>query len=81
MGELTDKIRQEQLAWACRRLEALDKMEVKLREMRVLAEYAASRNLGEIGVAQVQNWMDILKAEVHAIDRETAHARADGLEH
>ena len=38
MGQLTDEILQEQLAWARRRLEALDKIEAKLREMRTLAE-------------------------------------------
>ena len=32
MGQLTDEIRQEQLAWAHRRLAALDKMEAKRRK-------------------------------------------------
>ena len=31
MGQLAEEIRQEQLAWAQRRLAALDKMEAKLR--------------------------------------------------
>ena len=79
MGQLTNEIRQDQLTWARRRLEALDKMEAKLREMRALAEYAASRSLSETEVAQVQEWMDILQAEVVAIDRETAWTGADVL--
>ena len=62
MGQLTDELRQEQLTWARRRLEALDKMEAKLREMRALAEYAASQSLSENDVVQVQEWMDILQA-------------------
>ena len=72
MGQLTDEILQEQLAWARRRLEALDKIEAKLREMRTLAEYATRRSLSETEVAQVQKWVNILQAEVVAIDRESA---------
>ena len=37
-----------------------------------LAEYAASRTLSETEVAQVQEWVNILQAEVIAIDRESA---------
>ena len=81
MGQLADEIRQEQLAWAHRRLAALDKMEAKLREMRALAEYAASHSLSETEVSQVQEWMDILQAEVVAMDRETAWTGADALAH
>ena len=72
MGQLADENLQEQLAWARRRLEALDKIEAKLREMRTLAEYAASRSLSETEVAQVQEWVNILQAEVVAIGRESA---------
>ena len=81
MGQLADEIRQEQLTWAHRRLAALDKMEAKLREMRELAEYAASRSLSKQEVAQVQEWVDILHAEVTAIDRETVWMGADSLAH
>ena len=79
MGQLAEGIRQEQLAWAHRRLAALDKMEAKLREMRALAEYAASRSLSDAEVAQVQEWMDVLHAEVTAIDQESAWVGADAL--
>ena len=81
MGQLTDEICQEQLAWAHRRLAALDKMEAKLREMRALAEYAASRRLSENEITQVQEWMDILQAEVVGLDRETAWKGVDALAH
>ena len=79
MGQLTDEIRQEQLAWAHRRLAALDKMEVKLQEMRALAKYAAIRSLSQIEVVQVQEWMGILQAEVVAIDQESAWTGVDDL--
>ena len=81
MGQLTDEICQEQLAWAHRRLAALDKMEAKLREMRALAEYAASCSLSENEITQVQEWMDILQAEVVGLDRETAWKGVDALAH
>lgn len=72
MGQLNDEIHQEQrLEWIRRRLDALDKMEVKLREMRELARYAAGRSLSVTEAAQVQEWMDILQKEVIALDGET----------
>lgn len=72
MTNLTDEIRQEQLKRVRRRLEALDKIEARLQEMRSLASYAASRNLSESEAVQVQEWVDILQAEVQAIDQETS---------
>lgn len=71
MGEITDEIRLEQLEWSRRRLEALDKIEAKLLEMRELARYATSRILSQKESAQVQEWVDILQAEVNAMDKET----------
>ena len=72
MGETTDEINQKQFDWTRRRLEALDKIEAKLLKIRELAVYAASRTLSQKEVAQVQEWVDILKAEVDALDQETA---------
>ena len=81
MSQLTDEMNQEQLAWARRRLEALDKMEVKLREMRELAVYAASRSLRETEVAQVQEWMNVLHREVVYLDQETLWRGGEEFEH
>ncbi|MBP2662107.1 MAG: hypothetical protein H6Q71_55 [Firmicutes bacterium] len=50
MGQFYNQTRQEHLTWAQRRLEALDKMEVKLKAMRALAVYAASRTLSQAEV-------------------------------
>ena len=72
MEEVIEETRQEQLEWLHRRLAALDQMEAKLREMRELAVYAASRNLKEHEIAQVQEWMNLLQAEVLALDKATA---------
>ena len=68
----TDENSQAQLEWARRRLEALDKIEAKLKEMRELAIYAASRTLGPKEAVQVQEWVDILKTEVRDLDQSTA---------
>ena len=81
MSQLTDEMNQEQLAWARRRLEALDKMEAKLREMRELAVYAASRSLRETEVAQVQDWMNVLHREVVYLDQETLWRGGEEFEH
>ena len=72
MGDLKEEICREQLEWVRRRLEALDQIEAKLRQMRQLATYAASRNLTDEEVAQVQEWVNILQAEVNALDKATA---------
>lgn len=80
MDNLTDEIRQEQLAWVRRRLAALDKIEGKLLEMRELAAYTASQNLSEQEAAQLQERIDILQAEVRAIDKETQSGK-DCLAH
>ena len=72
MEEVIEETRQEQVEWLHRRLAALDKMEAKLRQMRELAVYAASRNLKEHEIAQVQEWMNLLQAEVYALDKATA---------
>jgi len=70
--ELIKESRREQLSWARRRLAALDKIEAKLREMRSLAVYAAGWHLSEREAAQVQEWVNILQAEINALDRATA---------
>ena len=53
-----------------RRLDSLDQIEQKLRQMRELAIYAAGRSLNEKERIQVQEWIDILKEEVNALDQE-----------
>ena len=69
------------MAWARRRLEALDKMEVKLREMRELAVYAAGRILTPSEAAQVQEWMNVLHREVVYLDQETLWRGGEEFEH
>lgn len=69
------------VTWAQRRLEALDQMEVKLREMRALAVYASGRSLAPREAAQVQEWMNVLHREVVLLDQETLWRGIDALTH
>lgn len=63
---------QNELEWCHRRLLALEKIEDRLKEMRELAVYTASRVLSKEDATQVQEWMSVLKAEVEGLDKETA---------
>ena len=67
--------------WVQRRLEALEKMETKLREMRTLAEYATERALAPKEVMQVQEWMKRLHCEVVLLDQESLWRGSDDLTH
>lgn len=67
--------------WVQRRLEALEKMETKLREMRTLAEYATERTLAPREAEQVQEWMNVLHSEVVLLDQETLWRGSDDLTH
>ena len=69
------------VAWAQRRLEALDEMEAKLREMRELAVYAAGRILTPSEAAQVQEWINVLHREVVHLDQETLWRGGEEFEH
>lgn len=40
--------------------------------MRELTAYAASRSLSAAEAAQVQEWVDILQAEIQTLDKSTA---------
>lgn len=71
MGE-NDEICQDQLDWIRLRINALNKIESILRQMRELATYAANRTLSEQEAAEVQEWVDMLQAEVNVIDKSTA---------
>lgn len=73
MEELLEEVRQEQWQRLRRRLEALDLMELKLRQMRELAVYAAERNLRDYERVQIQQWMDALQREVRELDRATVY--------
>jgi len=76
VDKINEKICQGQLDLVRRRMEALDKIEARLRQMRELATYAASRTFSEKESVQLQEWIDILQAEVNAIDKSTAFGKA-----
>jgi FtsZ-binding cell division protein ZapB len=69
---LNEEICKEHLEWARRRLEALDKIEVKLKTTRSLAVYAATHKLSEREIIKIQGWINILQTEVNELDESTA---------
>lgn len=71
MAEL-EELYQNEFEWCQRRLKALEKIEDRFKEMRELAAYAAGRVLSQEEAAQVQEWIDALKAETEKMDKETA---------
>lgn len=62
----------DQEKWVHHRLKALDKIEVKLKTMRSLAVYSATHKLSEAEIVKVQEWINILQAEVNELDTTTA---------
>jgi flagellin-like hook-associated protein FlgL len=62
-------ISQEQLEWVRCRLEALDKIETKLKAMRELAAYAANHALSKKEADRVQEWVNILQEEINELGK------------
>lgn len=71
MEQAIQEWREEQLVLCRRRLVALAAIESKLREMRELAVYAASRSLHAGEAAQIQEWILHLQQEVQQLDTAT----------
>jgi hypothetical protein len=57
-----DYLRQ-QLEWVKQRMEALDKAEAKLREMKMLAEYARDNDLNQGEVKALNARLHVLRKE------------------
>ena len=72
----TDENVQVQLDWVRCRLETLDKIEAKLKEIRELAAYALIRILSPAEAAQIQEWVDVLKNEIQALDQATSEGQS-----
>lgn len=59
------------LAWVQQRLEALDKIEVKLLEMKSLAELARDHKLDQVQINTLNLRIRLLKRQVNVLDMET----------
>lgn len=63
------------LAWIQQRLEALDKIEVKLQEMKSLAELARDHKLGQVQIEMLNTRIRLLRCEVNALDIKTGQGK------
>lgn len=61
----------EQLAWAKRRLAALAEIEIKLREMKCLAELARDHSLTKQEIAKVDKRLKVLQYDIIDLDGQT----------
>lgn len=62
---------EEKLKWVKYRLEIIDKIENKLKEMKMLAEYVKNNNLSSIQIKDINEKINILKQEVLKLDKES----------
>lgn len=65
-----DYLRQ-QLEWVAWRIETLDKIDVKLKEMKALAEYARDNNLNQVQTQLVNDKLQVLQKEVTELDEQS----------
>ena len=61
----------EKLAWAKRRLAALTEIEIKLKEMKCLAEFARDHSLTKQEIAKLDKRLKILQYDIIDLDRQT----------
>ncbi|WP_231889857.1 hypothetical protein [Oceanobacillus sp. Castelsardo] len=61
---------EEQIEWCKQQDLILEKIEMRLREMRRLAEYSIKHNLTSIEIEQLNNQLNDLKDEVHVLQKK-----------
>lgn len=62
---------EEKLKWVKYRLEILDKIENKLKEMKTLAQYAKNNNLNSTQIKEINSKINILNEEILKLDEES----------
>lgn len=72
MNESSEQILRSYLEGIKNRIEALDRIEEKLCQLRELAVYAAGRTLNEKEANEIQEWVNILSSEIKKLDQSTA---------
>lgn len=71
MGNNNEKYLKEKLEWIKYRIEMLDKMEQKLREMKRLAQYAKDNDLDDKEIKEINVKLNELKDEIAQIDEKS----------
>ncbi|SKC55801.1 hypothetical protein [Maledivibacter halophilus] len=62
---------EEKLKWVKYRLEILDKIENKLKEIKTLAQYAKNNNLNSTQIKEINSKINILNEEILKLDEES----------
>jgi len=61
---------EQQLQWTVEQVRILDEMNVKLHEMKRIAEYALAENLSAIEIERLNGELDKLKTEFSSLERQ-----------
>lgn len=67
--QLHKKFLEEQLRWCKERDYILEEIEVRLYEMKRIAEYAAEQKLSSVEIDRLNGQLDELKHEVFALEK------------
>ena len=63
---------EQQLQWTKEQMRILDKMDVKLHEMKKIAEYALAHSLSVNEVELLNNELNALKGELNSLEKHLA---------
>ncbi|WP_186669104.1 hypothetical protein [Sporosarcina sp. BP05] len=61
---------EQQLQWTVEQVRILDEMNVKLHEMKRIAEYALAHTLSAIEIERLNGELDTLKNEFSSLERQ-----------
>ncbi len=61
----------QKLEWVEQRMETLDEIEAKLREMRELAEYARDNDIGSAEAQEINDKLRAMQEEVKELDERS----------
>ena len=61
---------EQQLEWTKEQVHILDKMDVKLHEMKKIAEYALEHKLSEDEIQRLNGELNVLKSELGSLEKQ-----------
>ena len=61
---------EQQLEWTKEQVRILDKMDVKLHEMKKIAEYALEHKLSEDEIQRLNGELNVLKSELSSLEKQ-----------
>ena len=61
---------EQQLEWTKEQVHILDKMDIKLHEMKKIAEYALEHKLSEDEIQRLNGELNVLKSELSSLEKQ-----------